>query len=103
MLDVFMELGYKVFILSARPESMLEATKEWLELNNVKYDDIQLKPKHKRFMKSAEWKVETLKLFKMRYLGLVDIAFAIDDWKPVIDAFEEEGIKVFDAKKINTI
>lgn len=102
ILDVFMELDYKIFILSARPETMLEATKEWLEVNNVKYTNIQLKPTRDQFTKSAEWKVETLKLFKNQFPN-VEFSFAIDDWQPVIDAFEEEGIKVFDAKKINTI
>ena len=102
ILDVFMELDYKVFILSARPETMLEATKEWLEVNNIKYTNIQLKQTRNQFMKSAQWKTETLKLFKMEFPN-VEFSFAIDDWKPVIDAFEEEGIKVFDAKKINTI
>lgn len=102
ILDVFMELDYKIFILSARPETMLKATKEWLEVNNVKYTNIQLKPTRDQFTKSAEWKVETLKLFKMEFPN-VEFSFAIDDSQPVIDAFEEEGIKVFDAKKINTI
>ncbi len=102
ILDVFMELDYKIFILSARPETMLEATKEWLEVNNVKYTNIQLKPACDQFTKSAEWKVETLKLFKMEFPN-VEFYFAIDDWPPVIKAFEEVGIKVFDAKKINTI
>lgn len=101
LLDTFRALDYEIFILSARPASMLSATETWLNDNNIVYDSIKLKEKKNRYQLSAEWKVNYIK--KLISTCSLNIAFAIDDWQPVIDAFEKEGIKVFDAKKINTI
>jgi len=106
LLDTFRALDYEIFILSARPDSMLSATETWLNNNKIVYDNIKLKEKKNKYQLSAEWKVNYVKMITRPgklTLAKFNIAFAIDDWPPVIKAFEEIGIKVFDAKKINTI
>ena len=101
LLDVFRSLDHEIFILSARPDSMLSVTETWLNSNNIIYDSIKLKPKKNKWNKSSEWKVDYINKLK-KHSGL-EVVFAIDDWPPVIEAFQEIGIKVLDAKKINTI
>ena len=103
LLDTFHDLDYEVFILSARPDSMLSATETWLNNNKIVYDNIKLKEKKNKYQLSAEWKVNYIKKLQKNPYFKIDITFAIDDWPPVIKAFEEIGIKVLDAKKINTI
>ena len=81
-----------IFILSARFDSTLAVTKEWLIFHNVPYDKLVLKSYKDTYVKSDRWKERELNKFN----NLNNIILACDDYEKNQYMFESYGIPCLD-------
>ena len=86
-----------IFILSARFDSTLSVTKEWLMFHNVPYDKLVLKSYKDTYIKSNSWKEkQLLKFIEENNITPEHIILAADDYAPNQTMFESWGIPCLD-------
>ncbi|MBS3927757.1 MAG: hypothetical protein KGZ65_04115 [Sphingomonadales bacterium] len=78
---------YKVVIVSARPESVVEETRVWLMLNEIQYDELHLLRPTDDSTPDQELKRAWLNKY-----GKERILFVVDDRAKVVKMWREEGI-----------
>lgn len=78
----------KILLVTGRMESSRKITKEWLNINDIKYD-LLLTRKDNDFRKDSVIKEELYKKFIEPYF---DVLFCIDDRKQVVDAWRALGL-----------
>jgi len=84
------EHGYKVILMTARKKSHLPITKEWLEVNNIDYDEIYCrKAKDER-----PDDVVKLEMYEEHIRGKYNVKYVLEDNPKVSHAFFALGLKV---------
>ena len=84
------EKGFRVVIFSGRLDVTENATKKWLEGNEIKWDILRMRPQHMKFVDDAELKREWL-----HELGKDSVFLVVDDRKKVVDMWRREGMDVW--------
>jgi hypothetical protein len=94
MIDIVNRLfdKFEIVLLTSRPESIEESTKDWLENYTVFYDRLHMRSKENHFIKDVELK-------RNMYIDLIDdeVFCAFDDKQEIIDlwtSFEIPSFKV---------
>ena len=94
LVNVYDSMGYWIFIITGRDESLKNSTETWLDNNNVMYSDV-LYRKEKDFRKSAEIKKELITDLLKDY----NVELIIDDAEPVVKMYREIGLTVLQPNK----
>lgn len=93
LLKSLKDFGCKVFILTARPETNLYATAEWLKENNIPWDDLRCKPHNGQYQKSDKFKESELhRFFNVHNSSPEQVILSVDDDEKNIRMFESYGI-----------
>lgn len=99
LLKSLKDFGCKVFILTARPVENINATIEWLEENDIPYDDLRCKPHSSQYQKSDKFKESELHRFLLAYgISPEQVILSVDDDERNIRMFESYGIPTLDPK-----
>jgi hypothetical protein len=86
----YKENGFEVIILTGRPESTRNVTKEWLQKYNIPYDVLYMRSWEDNFLKAPVFKK---KIYETEIKDGVFCAY--DDDQRVIDIWVELGIPAF--------
>jgi len=87
LVNAIHDFGYRVLLVSARPESIRGLTKTWLAKHGVNYDRLYLLRGKKDYTPDDDLKMAWLKEF-----GTEKILFVVDDRQRVVDAWRQEGL-----------
>lgn len=95
--------GYKVIILTGRDEEHREITEQWLEANNVEYDEL-----YTRLATDVDEKGKKLddaivkeRLFRTHVEPRFNVKFVLDDRNRVVDMWRRIGLKCFQVAEGN--
>jgi len=95
MIDIVNRLfdKYEIVLLTSRPESIEESTKDWLENYTIFYDRLHMRSKENHYIKDVELK-------QNMYIDFIDdeVFCAFDDKQEIIDlwtSFEIPSFKVY--------
>lgn len=91
--------GRKIIILSGRDGSCKELTKEWLDFNNIYYDEIHMRPINDYRKDSIVKKEIYNNYIKPKY----NVIAIFEDRLQVLDVWEKEGIFTFNVNQGNRI
>ena len=94
-------IGYRVVVLTCRPQSLLAETKDWLERKRLDWyvDEIISRPDH------DQWPSELLKIrlltdrFGSRKAVLKSVLLVLEDRTKIVNAMREFGLTVHEVKK----
>lgn len=89
------DAGHKVILCSGRSEENRSVTENWLQKNNVYFDDLYMRA-NQDYRKDSIIKVELLYQIKAKH-GIPYLWF--DDRNQVVDAIRDEGIRVLQVTK----
>ena len=79
--------GYRIAIVSGRPDTAMKATRAWLEQYEIPFDSIDL------VRSKGEYTPDhILKKAWLRNYGKGRILFVVDDRQRVVDMWREEGV-----------
>lgn len=81
---------YGIYILTSRPQSILNSTQDWLEIHKVKYDGLFMRSKENHYIKDVELKQKMYNDFIND-----DVYCAFDDRQDIIDLWNGFGIPTF--------
>ena len=81
--------GFKVVILTGRPDSIREVTEEWLKQYDVEYDELYMRNKSEHYIKATVFKKKIYQIY------LEDVFCAYDDDEEIIKMWNELGIPAF--------
>lgn len=90
LLNTFKQNNHKIILCSGRSEETRKITENWLELNNVHYEQLYMRSE-KDYRKDSIVKVELLQKIKEEHGNPY---FWFDDRNQVVDAIREQGIRV---------
>lgn len=92
MIDIVNHLysEYEIYILTSRPQSILNSTQDWLEIYKIKYDGLFMRSKENHFIKDVELKEKMYNEFVKN-----DVYCAFDDRQDIIDLWKSFGITSF--------
>ena len=82
--------GFEVIILTGRPESTRDITKEWLQKYNIPYDKLYMRSWEDNFLKAPDFK---RKIYETEIKENVFCAY--DDDQRIIDVWVNLGITSF--------
>jgi hypothetical protein len=82
--------GFEVIILTGRPESTKNVTKEWLQKYNIPYDKLYMRSWEDNFLKAEVFK---RKIYETEIKENVFCAY--DDDQRIVDVWVELGITCF--------
>lgn len=81
---------YEIYILTGRPQSILNSTQDWLEIHKVKYDGLFMRSKENHYINDVELKEKMYNEF------VKDGVFcAFDDRQDIIDLWKSFGVTSF--------
>ena len=86
----YKQIGFEVIILTGRPESTRNITKEWLQKYNIPYNKLYMRSWENNFLKAPDFK---RKIYETEIKENVFCAY--DDDQRVIDIWVELGITSF--------
>ena len=86
----YKQIGFEVIILTGRPESTRNITKEWLQKYNIPYNKLYMRSWEDNFLKAPDFK---RKIYETEIKENVFCAY--DDDQRVIDAWVDLGITCF--------
>lgn len=86
----YKENGFEVIILTGRPESTRDITKEWLQKYNIPYDKLYMRSWEDNFLKAPDFK---RKIYETEIKENVFCAY--DDDQRIIDVWVNLGITSF--------
>lgn len=89
--DFHISMGRKIFIVSGRDESCRKLTEEWLELHNIKYDALFMRPEGS-FEKDS---VVKRRIYENEFKDKYNILCVFDDRMQVLDMWFKEGVYTF--------
>lgn len=81
--------GFKVVILTGRPDSIREVTEEWLKRYDVEYDELYMRNKSEHYIKATVFKKKIYQIY------LEDVFCAYDDDEEIIQMWNSLGIPAF--------
>lgn len=99
LLEIYNDLdaGYKIVIVTKRPDELRAVTEEWLKDNNVPYHTLIMKSKYV-FSPEHIWKYAVLEnKFNIHLCKKI-----VDDNEAVLRHFEQRGIEAVDCGKAQT-
>lgn len=82
--------GFKIVILTGRPDTIREVTEEWLIKYGIEYDELYMRTKREYYTKAH--------IFKKRICEMYikdDILCAYDDDEDIIQMWNDMGISAF--------
>lgn len=87
--------GYKVIILTGRNEEHREVTEQWLEANNVQYDELytRLNTDVDEKGKQLEDSIVKERLFRTHVEPRFNVKFVLDDRNRVVNMWRRIGLK----------
>lgn len=97
--QLYWEAGYKIIIMTGRPESIRSLTVDWLDKYQVPYKEIWMRADNDRrpdFLVKQEM-VESF--IAEKECGIEDIKVILEDRVPVIQMFRDMGFTVFQVAK----
>jgi len=80
--------GHKIIICTGRPEQYRELTEEWLEDENISFQELRMRPDNLRFKPDYEVKQTMLDDIKKDH----NVVFAVDDRNQVVEMWRKNGI-----------
>lgn len=86
----YKQIGFEVIILTGRPESTRNITKEWLQKYNIPYNKLYMRSWEDNFLKAPDFK---RKIYETEIKK--DVFCAYDDDQRVIDVWVDLGITCF--------
>lgn len=86
----YKQIGFEVIILTGRPESTRNITKEWLQKYNIPYNKLYMRSWEDNFLKAPDFK---RKIYETEIKENVFCAY--DDDQRVIDVWVDLGITCF--------
>lgn len=86
----YKQIGFEVIILTGRPESTRNITKEWLQKYNIPYNKLYMRSWENNFLKAPDFK---RKIYETEIKENVFCAY--DDDQRIIDVWVELGITSF--------
>lgn len=90
LIDKF-KCDFKIILLTGRPESNMKLTLDWLDKNNIYFDELVMR-KNNDFRKSPEFKKENI--FDLINEGY-DIFCAFEDRQDCVEMYKSIGVFVF--------
>lgn len=84
--------GYSIVFLTSRPETMRQATAEWLRQRDLDGYELICKPMDKQFTKTVTWKAD--EVARMARIPIVESVLFIDDEANNLAAVEALGLNV---------
>ena len=92
--QAFQLMGYKMIIFTGRDAVCEDATKEWLDENDIQYDEFRIRPKGN---------TEKDSIIKRRFLEDIienyHIKLAVDDRKSIKRMWQQSGIFILDVNQ----
>ena len=82
--------GFEVIILTGRPDSVEDVTKDWLETYGVEYDQLIMRNRSSHYLKAVVYKEKAYKT-----LIKSDVFCAYDDEEEIIQMWNNLGITAF--------
>lgn len=82
--------GFKIIILTGRPDSIQEATEFWLDKYGVEYDELYMRTKREHYIKASTFKKTIYEMYIKD-----DIICAYDDDEEIIQMWNSLGIPAF--------
>ena len=82
--------GFKIIILTGRPDSIKEVTENWLDKYGIEYDELYMRTKREYYTKAH--------IFKKRIYEMYikdDVMCAYDDDEEIIQMWNDLGISAF--------
>lgn len=86
----YKENNFEVIVLTGRPESTRNVTKEWLQKYNIPYDKLYMRSWEDNFLKAPDFK---RKIYETEIKDGVFCAY--DDDQRIIDVWSDLGITAF--------
>ena len=90
MANMLHSQGYLIYIFSGRSDKTEDATIDWLDKHNVRYDHLQMRPKNLLFMPDNDLKQSWLDA-----IGKDNVAMVFDDRNQVVDMWRDNGLTTF--------
>lgn len=81
--------GFKVVILTGRPESIREVTEEWLSKYDIEYDELYMRNEKEHYIKASVFKKGIYQIY------IDDVFCAYDDDEEIIQMWNSLGIPAF--------
>lgn len=90
--------GYKIILLTGRPEIYKEDTVTWLCKHFVPYHELHMLPVAKQYVKDA---VVKLKIYEREISPKYDVIAVFEDRKQCVDMWRKIGLLCFQPKESN--
>ena len=90
MANLLHSQGYSIYIFSGRSDKTEDATKDWLDKHNVKYDLLQMRPQGLLYKPDNDLKQDWLNVIKKDRVAMV-----FDDRNQVVDMWRKNGLTTF--------
>ena len=85
---------YRIWILSGRSDVTQQATIDWLDKHNVRYDHLQMRPQDLLYLPDNDLKQSWLDA-----IGKDNVAMVFDDRQQVVDMWRDNGLTTFQVAK----
>lgn len=82
--------GFKIVILTGRPDTIKEVTENWLYDNGIEYDELYMRVKQEYYTKAYTFKKKIYEIYIKD-----DVLCAYDDDEKIIQMWNELGIPAF--------
>ena len=85
----YKKAGFKVVILTGRPDTIRTTTEEWLDKYGIEYDELYMRNKKEHYLKADVFKKGIYEIY------LDDVFCAYDDDERIIQMWNSVGIPAF--------
>lgn len=85
----YKKAGFKVVILTGRPDTIRTTTEEWLDNYGIEYDELYMRNKKEHYLKADVFKKGIYEIY------LDDVFCAYDDDERIIQMWNSVGITAF--------
>jgi hypothetical protein len=85
----YKKAGFKVVILTGRPDTIRTTTEEWLDKYSIEYDELYMRNKKEHYLKADVFKKGIYEIY------LDDVFCAYDDDEEIIQMWNSLGIPAF--------
>ena len=82
--------SHRIWILSGRSDATKQATIDWLDKHNVRYDHLQMRPQNLLYLPDND-----LKQSWLDSIGKDNVAMVFDDRQQVVDMWRDNGLTTF--------
>ena len=85
----YKKAGFKVVVLTGRPDTIRTTTEEWLDKYGIEYDELYMRNKKEHYLKADVFKKGIYEIY------LDDVFCAYDDDERIIQMWNSVGIPAF--------